>query len=78
VQGVGFRYTVERTAAVLNLTGWVKNLKDGRVEIVCEGKDASLNEFLRKIDSIFGIYIRDKDIKWSNAAKEFDYFDIRF
>ncbi|MDP3791181.1 MAG: acylphosphatase [Candidatus Omnitrophota bacterium] len=78
VQGVGFRYMAERTATSLNLTGWVKNIRDGRVEIVCEGSEASLSEFLQKIDKIFSAYISDKDIEWGNATKEFDYFDIRF
>jgi acylphosphatase len=78
VQGVGFRYTAERMATSLHLTGWVKNLTDGRVEVVCEGKDSSLKEFLQKIESVFNIYIRDKEIKWSDATGEFDYFDIRF
>lgn len=78
VQGVGFRYTAQRLATSLNLTGWVKNLQDGRVEIVCEGEDASLSEFISKIDDIFSGYISDKDISWSNAATEFDYFDVRF
>lgn len=78
VHGVGFRYTAERAAGLLNLTGWVKNLRDGRVEVVCEGKDVSLKEFLQKIDNIFGSYIADKDIEWNNATGEFDHFDIRF
>lgn len=78
VQGVGFRYTVERTAAALNLTGWVKNLRDGRVEMVCEGADSALKDFLQKIENIFKVYIRGKDIKWTDATGEFDYFDIRF
>jgi acylphosphatase len=42
VQGVCFRaYTLE-TALSLNLTGWVRNLSDGRVEAVFEGKDESV------------------------------------
>jgi acylphosphatase len=78
VQGVGFRYSAERTATSLELSGWVKNLRDGRVELVCEGKDAPLKEFLRKIDTMFGSYIRDREIEWSDATGEFDLFDIRF
>jgi acylphosphatase len=78
VQGVGFRYTAERVATSLHLTGWVKNLRGGRVEIVCEGRDPSLKEFLRKIESVFNTYISDKEIEWSDATGEFDYFDIKF
>ena len=78
VQGVGFRYSAERTAELFKITGWVKNLRDGRVELVCEGKDASLKEFLQKIEAMFSSYIRDREVGWEDATGEFDYFDIRF
>ncbi len=78
VQGVGFRYTALHTAVSLNLTGWVKNLKCGRVEIMCEGKEADLEAFAQKIDDILGRYVRDKDVDWSEATNEFEGFDIRF
>ena len=42
VQGVGFRWFVARQAAELSLTGWVKNLPNGQVEVVAEGESASL------------------------------------
>jgi acylphosphatase len=43
VQGVGFRYFVRRTAAALGLPGWVRNLPDGRVEVVARGSVESLD-----------------------------------
>ena len=46
VQGVGFRFTAERLASALGLTGWVKNLQDGRVEVTCEGQEKDINGFL--------------------------------
>ncbi len=78
VQGVGFRFTAERSASSLGLTGWAKNLPDGCVEVVCEGPEPALKEFLEKIDRVFRQYIRDSDIEWSEAKDEFDGFDIRF
>ena len=78
VQGVGFRYTAQHLAVSLDVTGWVKNLRDGRVELLCEGREASLKEFLTKIEGVFGTYIRDRDIEWETATGEFDRFDIRF
>ena len=39
VQGVGFRFAAQRAASNFGLTGWVRNLGDGRVEVLCEGKE---------------------------------------
>lgn len=78
VQGVGFRYTAERLATSLGLTGWAGNLRDGRVEVLCEGKETALKEFLQKISSVFKDYIIDSDVEWSKGTGEFDNFDIRF
>jgi acylphosphatase len=44
VQGVGFRYFVQRVAADLGLTGYVKNLDDGRVEVYAAGSEAELSQ----------------------------------
>jgi acylphosphatase len=46
VQGVFFRTSTQREAKRLGLTGWVKNLADGTVEVVAEGEDDSLKEFV--------------------------------
>jgi len=49
VQGVGFRFFVNRTAAVEGLHGWVQNLADGRVEIHAEGEFDALERFERHV-----------------------------
>jgi acylphosphatase len=46
VQGVFFRAATRRTAADLNLTGWVRNMDDGRVEAVIEGEDAAVEKMI--------------------------------
>ena len=76
MQGVGFRFTAERTAASMGLNGWVKNLDDGRVEVLCEGREQDIIAFTEKMTSIFNI--RKHDIEWSDASGEFEGFDIRF
>jgi acylphosphatase len=78
VQGVGFRFACERAASSSGLNGWVRNMDDGRVEIVCEGREADIKEFLEKIYSIFNTSIRDIDVRWADATGEFGSFDIRF
>ena len=78
VQGVGFRFTVERTASSLGLSGWVKNLGDGRVESVVEGEEMAIEDFRKKILDIFGGYIRQTEAVSGEATGEFGSFDIRF
>lgn len=49
VQGVGFRFFVNRAAAIEGLHGWVRNLPDGSVEIQAEGEAAALERFERSV-----------------------------
>ena len=49
VQGVGFRYFTEASAAREGLHGWVRNLPDGRVEIAAEGDAEALDRFERHV-----------------------------
>ncbi|MBD3171728.1 acylphosphatase [Candidatus Bathyarchaeota archaeon] len=47
VQGVGFRANTRRTANRLGLTGWVRNLRDGRVEIIAEGEEEMIDRLIQ-------------------------------
>ncbi len=78
VHGVGFRFTVERLAVDLGLAGWVKNLPDGKVELICEGKETDLHKILDEIDDVFSGYIGQKNVNWMPASSEFASFEIRF
>jgi acylphosphatase len=49
VQGVGFRASVLSLAKGFEVTGWVKNLPDGRVELLSTGERAEIEEFLQGI-----------------------------
>lgn len=49
VQGVGFRWTVKHIAKGFDVTGWVRNLPDGRVELQASGDESELNAFLEAI-----------------------------
>lgn len=46
VQGVAFRYSAIRQAQLLGVTGWVKNVFDGRVELLIEGDDTAVNQMI--------------------------------
>ena len=79
VQGVGFRFTTERIAVSQNLCGWVRNVRDARVEIVCEGEEAVLVDFLDKMkNGHMNRYISDTKVEWQEATNEFVDFTIRF
>jgi acylphosphatase len=61
VHGVGFRYSVRQIAAGFDVTGWVRNLPDGRVEMLGSGEAGELAEFLQAIrESHLGSFIRSE------------------
>jgi acylphosphatase len=77
VQGVGFRYTAKTVAAGFEITGCVRNLPDGRVELVAEGDDAKLEAFRAAIrNAVLAGFIRDESIEWGDAQNEFRGFEI--
>jgi len=49
VQGVGFRYFAQVKAAACNVKGHAKNLPDGKVEIVAEGRKEDLDKYVREL-----------------------------
>ena len=77
VQGVGFRYTVKSVVSGFDLIGMVRNLPDGRVELLAEGDQAELEEFRKAIqDSEIGGFIRNEEVNWADATGEFRGFEI--
>jgi acylphosphatase len=77
VQGVGFRYTVRHIAAQFRVTGYVRNLPDGRVVLVAEGTPEELGRFLGQIRTEMGHYIRHSQETDAPATGQFSHFDIR-
>ena len=77
VQGVGFRYTSRNFASGFDVTGYVKNLPDGRVELIAEGMPAELNQLLAEIRPHFAGQIRDEKTDIRPASGQFDAFEIR-
>jgi len=78
VQGVFFRTTARKKAQELGLTGYVRNLEDGRVEIFAEGERSHLAALAQwcyhgtraaRVDNV--------EEEWSDASGEFDGFSIR-
>ncbi len=77
VQGVGFRYTVKSVASGFDVAGTVRNLSDGRVELVIEGMKEELSAFRQAIrDAGLEHFIRDEAVNWSEATGGFRGFEI--
>ena len=80
VQGVGYRWFVQKTAQALKLSGWVRNLPDGAVEIVAEGDKNILTAFLDTLkDGHSSAIVTDMKTDWREAGNSFNGgFEIRF
>ncbi len=77
VQGVGYRQATMLRARKAGLTGWVRNLPDGRVEVLIEGKRPALEDFVAwlaegpargRVDRV--------EANWNNLPREFEDFRI--
>ena len=80
VQGVGYRASILRgVAAVHGVTGYVKNLVDGRVEIVAEGTDAQLREVISVAKAGSGWSdVSELDVSYGEPTGEFLEFTITY
>jgi acylphosphatase len=79
VQGVFFRSHTREVATSLHIAGWVRNLRDGRVEVIVEGPKDKIDQFIRwchkgppcaSVDTV--------EIEWQVATGEFNNFEIRY
>jgi acylphosphatase len=78
VQGVGFRYTTRRIAQGYDVSGFVRNLPDGRVEVVAEGSAEEVEAFLSQVQRAMGGYIREARMAEEPPTGEFDGFGVAF
>lgn len=77
VQGVGFRWTAEAVAGRHKVAGYVRNLRDGRVELVAEGAPDELDRFITALHERMREYIQDVNASDAPATGEFSGFGIR-
>jgi len=79
VQGVGFRWTTLDVARQLKITGWVRNLPDGRVEVMAEAEEEKLKqfiEFLRRGPRY--AKVKGVEVKWLDSTGEFKEFKMKY
>jgi acylphosphatase len=78
VQGIGFRFTAERIAQESGVSGWVRNLRNGSVEIIAEAPKEVLVQYLERLKDRFAGSVNSVDVIWEPASGEFRDFTITF
>ncbi len=77
VQGVGFRYTAKTVATGYEITGQVRNLLDGRVELIAEGCEEELNAYRAALrEAGLGGLIQDEQVLWCEPMNQMRHFEI--
>ena len=79
VQGVFFRSEIQDEAVRYDVTGWVRNLPDGRVEAVFEGEKENIDkliEFCSRVPP--GARVAKVEVSWETPTDEFKNFKIRY
>lgn len=78
VQGVGFRFTTQRIVSRYDLTGFVKNLPDGSVELFIQGNASTTDECQRDITEAFAGYVTDTATEDRPIDNSYTNFNIAF
>ncbi len=79
VQGVFFRAHTRDVARSLNLTGQVRNLRDGRVEVIAEGPRDTIERFIEWChEGPPGARVDNVEIHWDDATDQFKNFEISY
>ena len=79
VQGVGFRYFVQREASKLGLTGEVKNLPDGNVRVIAEGDESALKKLIQKLHEGPSMSrVQEVSVNWENGLDQYQSFEISY
>lgn len=76
VQGVGFRYATLQVAKEFEVTGEVKNLSDGRVLLVAEGRASEVEAFRAEVEDRLSPFIREVDVKKETCESSYHGFEI--
>ena len=77
VHGVGFRANTRRKATQLGIKGWVRNLRDGRVEVVVEGSNVAINQLIEWCyHGPSRAYVTDVHIEKTESTGEFNRFEV--
>lgn len=77
VQGVGFRYQTVQVAKEFDVSGWVMNLSDGRVQLEAEGRAGEVKDFIATLHERMEGHIRKAEQTTETRAPQYSGFTIR-
>jgi acylphosphatase len=76
---VGYRYSARQQATLLGLSGWVRNLWDGTVEVEAEGPSGSLMDFLAWLRrGPAGAHVLRVQVHWRVPQNDDESFEVRY
>jgi acylphosphatase len=79
VQGVNFRYFVQRNAEAIGLTGYARNLDDGSVEVFAEGEKEKLEQLIAKLKAgPRAARVERVDVEWLEYSGKYREFEIKY
>ena len=78
VQGVGFRFTARRAAGRRQLTGYVRNLPDGTVEMLAQGRSEDIDDCIQDLKEYFAGYLKETSIEEIPPDPRYIDFKITF
>lgn len=79
VQGVGYRFFAVEQAKQHNILGYAKNLPNGDVEIVAEGDEGMIKDFIKQLTiGPVSAHVTKVSVEWNDSEYRFDNFDIRY
>ncbi len=77
VQKASFRYFIDELAFDLNLKGYVKNLDDGTVQVICEGEEDAISELLEKINiNRYPVSVENISVTYKKLTGDYKAFEI--
>ena len=78
VQGVGFRFTARRAAQRRQLTGYVRNIPNGSVEMLAQGRGEEIDDCIQDLKEYFSGYIKEAKIEEIPFDSNYTDFEITF
>ncbi len=78
VQGVGFRFTARRAANRRQLTGYVRNVPNGSVEMLAQGRPEDVDDCIQDIKEYFSGYLKETRIEEITPDPRYEEFRITF